>query len=624
MENLNLSEEQSTAEMITEYAGLLWRWAWLLILLAVLAGGTAYYLSSRQTPVYQASAMAMINVAPNAQDYTSLYYGQQLAESYSRIMITRTVLDSVAQRLGVEIQPGFVKVTPIANTQLLTVTVTDTDPDRAAIIANTLVTVFSEQMQADQAARYADSEQNLQTQMDVLNQQIQTTSGDLAVLGQQIQNDNTTLNQLLGEDTSKLTQMELDQRATLIQQTQTTLQSRLSQQAEMQTSLQNYRTSYSLLLQSFESIRLAENQSSSGILLKDPAVRSEVPIQPQPVRSAMLAAVVGLFLGAGIIFLIEFLDDSLRDPQEITRKWGIPVLGMIVTFNSNNGNALITEKQPRSPVSEAFRSIRTNLQFASVTSPLHTLLVTSPSPEDGKTTIVGNLACVFAQVGRKVVVVDSDLRRPTLHKLFERPNRFGLTDQFINPQEYLNGTVQPTEVKNLFLLSSGSLPPNPSELISSHRMVEIIQTLEAQYEVVFLDAPPSLVVTDANVLANHADGVILVIRPSTTKRAAIKYTIEQLAQVKANIVGVVLNGVDVKKSRYGYYRGYYNKYGRGYAYYRDGRSHSAGKRRTRNRSKQEAHSSTWIGEPRSHMASDRENPLEPGLENPSNGPDNKP
>jgi len=622
MENLNIPEEQSTAEMITEYAGLLWRWSWLLILLALLAGGTSYYLSNRQTPVYQASALAMINIAPNAQDMTSLYIGQQLGESYSQLMTTRTVLDSVAQRLGWKSLPASVQVTPITNTQLLTVTVTDTDPDRAALIANTLVTVFSEQIQADQASRYADSKQNLQTQMDTLTQQIQTTSSDLAVLGQQIQNDNSTLNRLLGQDTSKLTQEELDQRTTLIQQTQTTLQSRLSQQAEIQTTLQNYQTSYSILLQSYESIRLAESQSTSGVLLKDPAL-SGGQIQPQPFRSAMLAAVVGIFLGAGIIFLIEFLDDSLRDPQEITRKWGIPVLGMIVNFDSSNGNGLITEKQPRSPVSEAFRSLRTNLQFASVASPLRTLLVTSPSPEDGKTTIAGNLACVFAQVGRKVVVVDSDLRRPTLHKLFELPNRFGLTDQFINPQEYLNGAVQPTEVKNLYLLSSGSLPPNPSELISSNRMVEIIQSLEAQYEVVFLDAPPSLVVTDANVLANHADGVILVIRPSTTKRAAIRHTIELLMQVKANIVGVVLNGVDVRKTRYSYYRGYYHKYGRGYAYYQDGSSHSAKKNRSHMNSARKPPLSNWIGKLKSHEVGDRENPIEPGSKT-FIQPDNKP
>jgi capsular polysaccharide biosynthesis protein len=187
MDNMNLAEEQSTADMISEYANLLWHWVWLLILLAIIFGGTSYYLSSKQTPIYQASAMAMINVAPNVQDYTSLYVGQQLGESYSKLMTTRTVLDLVAQRLGLETLPGSVQVMPITNTQLLTVTVTGTDPEQVALIANTLVTLFSEQLQADQATRYADSKSNLKTQLDALDQQIQTTSASLAVLAQQFE-----------------------------------------------------------------------------------------------------------------------------------------------------------------------------------------------------------------------------------------------------------------------------------------------------------------------------------------------------------------------------------------------------------------------------------------------------
>jgi succinoglycan biosynthesis transport protein ExoP len=597
MENLNTSEEQSTAEMITEYVRLLWRWAWLLILLAVLAGGSAYYLSRRQTPIYQSTALAMINVATSSTDVTtSLYLAQQLGASYSEIMTTRSVLDSVAQQLGGKILPGSVQVTPISGTQLISVTVTDIDPARAASIANTIVTVFSEQNQAGQAARYADSKKNLQDQMDVLDQQIQTISTDLAALGQEIQNDNTALTALLNTTTAGLTQEQKDKQASLIQQAQSTLQSKVSQQTQMQTTLQNYRTSYTILLQSYESIRLAESQSSTGVLLKDPAVPAKNPISPQPFRSGLLAAVVGIFLGAGIVFLIEFLDDSLRDPQEITKKWGIPILGMIINFNSNNGNELITEKQPRAPVSEAFRSLRTNLQFASIATPIHSLIVTSPSPSDGKTTIVGNLGCVIAQGDRKVVLVDADLRRPRLDKVFQLQNRSGLTDQFIHPQETPDGSVQPTEVKNLSIVTSGSLPPNPSELLGSQRMVEIVQTLKTQFDLVVMDTPPALVVTDASVLANRFDGVLLVINPRISKRVAIKHAIEQLFQAKANLVGVVLNGVDVKKSRYGYYRGYYHKYRRGYA------------------ASQESKFS-WIKKLKFRKTSSPEAPLEPGSKN---------
>jgi non-specific protein-tyrosine kinase len=197
-----------------------------------------------------------------------------------------------------------------------------------------------------------------------------------------------------------------------------------------------------------------------------------------------------------------------------------------------------------------------------------------------------------------VVILDADLRRPRVHNLFQLQNKPGLTDQFIHPQEYPDGVVQPTEVKNLSVITSGSLPPNPSELLGSQRMDELIQSLKAQFDLVILDTPPALVVTDASVLAIHADGVLLVINPRVSKRAAIKHVIEQLLQVKAKIVGVVLNGVDVKKSRYGYYRGYYHKYSRGYAAATDGKS-------------------SWLKKLKFRKTHHQEANLEPGSKNPS-------
>jgi non-specific protein-tyrosine kinase len=561
----NQLEEKSTAELITEYSSLLWRWFWLLLLFGIVAAAGAYFISFRQTPIYQARALAMINVAPSSQEYMSIYYGQQLAESYAQIMTTGPVRDAVAARLSLPDMSATVQVSPIENTQLLNVIVTDTNPERAALIANTLVEVFSEQIQADQASRYDESKLNLKSQLDVLDEQIQTTSSDLAVLGQEIQSLNASLTSLRQLDTIGFTPEQLINHDNDISQTESNLQTKLSQQAQLQTILQNYRSSYSILLQSYESIRLAESQSSSGILLKDPAEPSLIPVQPQPVRSALLAAVVGLIIAASIVFLREFLDDSLRDPQEITRHWNIPILGLITSYNTGNDTELITSVEPRAPVSEAFRSMRTNIQFASVASPIHTLVVTSSSPSEGKTLISGNLACVVAQGGHKVVVVDADLRRPRVHHILQLKNRFGLADLFLRPQNDLKGAIQSTTVKNLYALTSGSLPPNPSELLASQRMIEIIQALENQFDLVILDVPPSLVVTDANVLANRADGVLLVIRPSISKRAEITHALDQLSQVKANIIGIVINGVNVKSSRNKSYSHYYRNAKEGYS-----------------------------------------------------------
>ena len=525
-------EERPTAELFGEYANLLWRWSWLLLSWAIIAGGSAYYFSYRQVPVYESSTLVMINAAPStaSANYGSVVTSQQLVETYAQIMTTQPVLDEVIQQLGLaELLLESIQVEPSQNTQLLTVIVQDTDPLRAAAIANTLVAVFIAQVQQDQTARYADSKLNLEDQMAAVQQQIQATTASLTALA------DTPENQV--------------------------------RRSNLQISLTQYQNSYSYLLQSYSQLRLAEAQSTSTVIQKDPAVSNPIPVKPLPLRNALLAAVVGLMLAGGLILLIEYLDDTIRDPQEITRKWGVPILGMITRYRSN-GSPLVTLKQPRSPVSEAFRSLRTNLEYAAVDSPLKTILVTSPSPQDGKTTIVSNLACVIAQGDRRVVVVDADLRRPQVHRFFQLFNRLGLSNQLIRPQDRSDFSLQDTELPGLKVVTSGRLPPDPSELLGSNKMQEMLASLTAQFDCVIIDSPPALMVTDAVVLSTRVSGVILVVKPSVTKRAELQHVIEQMKHVNARILGVVVNDVDVGRSRYYYYRRYYssykNKYYKGY------------------------------------------------------------
>jgi non-specific protein-tyrosine kinase len=323
----NHLEERTTAETVSDYASLLWHWAWLLVLCALLAGGTAYWVSRHLTPIYQASTLVMVDAAPITQTVTTntLTTSEQLVSTYSKVITTTPVLDKVAERLGLPTFPetAAIQVLPITDTQLMTVIVQDTDPTRAALLAHTLVQVFSDKIQADQAARYADSKKSIEDQLANLEQQIQTTTDALATLAN----------------------------GTLIQ----------AEQDQLQLALTQYRQSYASVLQTYEQIKLAEAQSSSGIIQQEPAVPPDAPIKPRPVLNAGLAAVASLILTTGIIFLIEFLDDTIRDPQEIMRKWGVPVLGTIVRYNHDK-DELITVKHPRSQVSEAFRALRTNLQ----------------------------------------------------------------------------------------------------------------------------------------------------------------------------------------------------------------------------------------------------------------------
>jgi len=214
---------------------------------------------------------------------------------------------------------------------------------------------------------------------------------------------------------------------------------------------------------------------------------------------------------------------------------------------------LITVADPRSPVSEAYRTLRTNLDFSSLDKPIKTMLVTSAGPEEGKSTVLANLAVTTAQTGWKVILVDCDLRRPSLHDIFGLKNDRGLTTMVVNDAAMESPPLQDTDVQGLQLVSSGPLPPNPSELLGSRRMEEIIAALLERADVVLFDAPPVVAVTDAAVLSTKVDGVLLVINAGGTKRDYARAATARLEKVNANLLGAVLNNVKFDVSLHRYY-----------------------------------------------------------------------
>ncbi len=210
-------------------------------------------------------------------------------------------------------------------------------------------------------------------------------------------------------------------------------------------------------------------------------------------------------------------------------------------------NPLITVSNPRSPVSEAFRALRTNLEFSNLDKSLRALVVTSASAEEGKSTTLANLAVAIAQGGKQVILVDADLRRPTQHQLFGLKNIPGLTDMVRDETLLANPPLQDTDVPNLKVLTSGQLPPNPAEILGSKRMTAILAALLERADMVLLDAPPVLAVTDAAVLANKVDGVLLIASAGKTKRDNAKKAQAQLEKVNARIVGAVLTNVKAER-----------------------------------------------------------------------------
>jgi capsular exopolysaccharide synthesis family protein len=276
-----------------------------------------------------------------------------------------------------------------------------------------------------------------------------------------------------------------------------------------------------------------------------------------------------LIIMGAIAFLIEYLDDTLKTPEEINRLLDLAVIGLIGEMTQKDGKDVgaYVSNNPRSPIAESFRTLRTNLDFASVDRPIRTLLVTSAGPGEGKTTTAVNLAAVIAQGEKKVALVDSDLRRPTIHKFLQLPNQTGLTDLFRDRDGNCH-TVNSWGEGQLSVYTSGEIPPNPTELLGSEKMGQILARLSEENDIVILDSAP-FIFADPIVMAAKVDGVLLVVEPGNTKIDSAQAMLEQLQRAGARVVGVVLNPITRKQAHYYYgrYRYYSYYYTHGYEYY---------------------------------------------------------
>jgi capsular exopolysaccharide synthesis family protein len=343
-------------------------------------------------------------------------------------------------------------------------------------------------------------------------------------------------------------------------------------QERQQTSLSLYQQLYSNLLSTYESVRLARLQNTPDLVQVEQATAPNSAIQPRPLQDTLLGGAVGLLLMGAIVFLIEYMDDTIKTPDEINQAFGLPVIGYIADISSkgNGGERITVAEEPRSPVSEAFRALRTSLEFSNVDQSLKTILITSPNPTDGKTTIAVNLAAIMVQAGNRVMLVDADLRRPRIHHFLDLPNKVGLCQVFTGQVDFDNALLTADKaLDNLQVMCSGGLPPNPSELLGTSRMDKILEQAREKADIIIIDSPP-FVVSDAAILATKVDGVLLVLQPGQTSFGAVRAMIEQLQRANARIVGIVLNRIPSKRglfsNGYGYY---YAPYYYSNQYYRD-------------------------------------------------------
>ena len=316
---------------------------------------------------------------------------------------------------------------------------------------------------------------------------------------------------------------------------------------------------YGQLLEQLQQVRLSEAQQQGTARKVDIAEVPERPVHPTPQRTLAIAALLGLVAGLSLALLQELADTGVRDPDELLMRTGISSLGFIPATRDTGRTIKIAARSPRSPITESFRTIRSNLKFAHLDSPLHTMMVTSAGAGEGKSFTATNLAIVLAQAGVNTLLVDADLRRPTLHRIFGIPRTPGLTT-VLTGETPLHEAIQATDVANLRIIPSGSVPPNPAELLDSRRMRQLIEEMKEIAEIVIFDTPPALVVTDAVVLSPRVDAMVLVVEQGRVTSRALAEIRRMVEQARGKIAGAVFNKVKSGASgyyHYNYYRYYY-------------------------------------------------------------------
>ncbi len=536
---------------ISDYIRLIRKWYWLVFVAAFVAGSVAFIVASRRPATYEAEVMLLVGSfieSPNPST-TDIRTGAELAQTYAIMAKTHNILRQVADQGQFGLTPGqiqgMISTSIIPSTSLLTIGVTYTDPILTADIANEVAQQLVLNSPTNLTPQQQAQIELAETEMTNLNEQIAELRRELSVIDEQfdsIQNP---------EERESLQ----NQRNVLIDQ----INIASSNIAQFSNTIANLR------------------QRSNSLEIVEEA---RIPVQPTGINTAsttILGAMIGASGAIGIALLVEYLDDTVKTPDQIVKLLQIPVLGAIAKFGKANDdypNRLITQNDPDSPISEAYRTIRTNLLFSGEHNKA-AFIVTSAGPYEGKSVTTANIAVVMAKAGLRVLLIDADLRRPKVHTIFNLPNEVGLTtllkvdpshaaENMDNLSGDLRACLQDTDIPKLRVITSGFIPSNPAEALGSTLMKRWYNTFKSSsnVDVILFDTPPCLVVSDSYILGAAIDvpAVMVVHAGRTRQNAAIKAK-EQFEQVDVDLSGVVLNQVDPNTPDYdGYGYGYYYYY----------------------------------------------------------------
>ena len=517
----------------------------VLLLGAVLGGLLGYTVSLLLPRTYTATATLLVFQTSSVGNVQlgDLMASERLAHTYADLLTRHPVLTQTIADLHLATTPDDlarqVRVDLVRDTQLLEVKVSDRDPARAAAVANRLVGVFVDQQSALQKQSFVDVQTRLDTDLAANETQRQDTARQL-----------DTLTRLPAPTAAQLAEI-----ARL-----TGLRAQLD-------------ATHDSLLRSSAGLLQAQATSGMPLQLAEQAEVPRDPVSPRIPLNVGLAIAAGLLLAAGLAWVLEYLDDTLQTPESVTavlalptlaqvRRIGHPATGRAARARPAAGpDSLRARDEGRSEAAESYRLLRTNLEFSDVDQPPRRLLVTSAAPGEGKSTVAANLAVVCAQGGKRVLLIDSDLRRPALHRIFGVANSRGLTTLLADSAagraeaDPAAVIVAAPAVDNLALLPSGPLPPNPGDLLGSQRITALLDTLAARYDLLIIDSPPTLAASDPLLLARQVDGVVLVVGAGETRAPLVRQAAAAVRQVGGRLLGVVLNKLADTGARpyYAYY-----------------------------------------------------------------------
>jgi len=501
-----MTAEAGTTPALRSYLALARRRRWWITGAALLGLAVSLALSLTQPDQYSSTAQLLVLPSGTTAGGTPAAVTPTEVQTDLQLVTSARVVQSVSQRLG---SRPSISATEVAQTDVIAISAISSSAARAALIANTYANGFVNYQQDAAIKELAAVELQLRKQIGALGVQIKKLRGNRSEVAQQ----SALLNQ------------------------QAVLREQLAQ------------------------VQVSGATSAGGVELVNPAVAPASPSSPKPWREGPLGLAAGLVIGIAAAFLRDSFDDTLSSKESAEQLSGAPVLAMvpmITSWKKRDRPLLVSASHPTSPPAEAYRSLRTSLQFIRQQHGLRTLVVTSPTAAEGKTSTVANLGLVFAQSGERVLLVSCDLRRPRLAQFFGLDEEAGLTTVLLGEQSLTEVVQQVSGHDRLWLLGSGRLPANPAELLSGPAARDAFAAMSAEFDLVLIDTPPVLPVTDATLLAKDADGTLLVVAAGQTRRTDLRRAAEKLAQVNAAVMGTLLNEV-TRKAGYGY--GYGDGYG---------------------------------------------------------------